>query len=283
MRVKGILCGKGLRRSRGARLEINRCENLGVVRPDYSLIARMIASTLCQTGAEFPCPYVPGRAARFSGFDCDRPLPEGLYDSLMQVNFRRNGSVVYRPDCQGCADCRMIRIPVGGFELNRAQRRCLKRNQDVIPTLEPARPTDEKHRLYQRYLGARHASASPDEDAMDGSREEFESFLYSSCVTTEDVVFRDSSGKLLAVSVVDREPRSLSAVYCYFDPEESIRRSLGTFNILALVEEAQRRGLDYVYLGYWLGDSKKMSYKAAFRPAEVWSPMLGFVPPERNP
>ena len=82
------------------------------MRPDYSLIARMIASTLCQTGAEFPCPYVRGREARFSGFDCDRPLPEGLYDSLMQVNFRRNGSVVYRPDCRDCADCRMIRIPV---------------------------------------------------------------------------------------------------------------------------------------------------------------------------
>ena len=64
------------------------------MRPDYSLIARMIASTLCQTGAEFPCPYVRGRTARFSGFDCDRPLPEDLYDSLTELNFRRNGSVV---------------------------------------------------------------------------------------------------------------------------------------------------------------------------------------------
>ncbi|MBK5255789.1 MAG: arginyltransferase [Vicinamibacteria bacterium] len=253
------------------------------MRPDYSLIARMIASTLCQTGAEFSCPYVQGRAARFSGFESDRPLPEGLYDSLMQVNFRRNGSVVYRPDCEGCSDCRMIRIPVAELELNRAQRRCLKRNQDVIVALEPAQPTDEKHGLYKRYLGARHASDSPDKDAMDGSREEFESFLYSSCVTTEDLVFRDQLGKLLAVSVVDREPRSLSAVYCYFDPLESIRRSLGTLNILTLVEEAQRRGLDYVYLGYWLGDSRKMNYKSAFRPSEVWSPMLGFAsPPKRR-
>ena len=46
----------------------------------------------------------------------------------------------------------------------------------------------------------------------------FESFLYSSCVNTEDVTFRDAEGRLLAVSVVDREPRSLSAVYCYYDP-----------------------------------------------------------------
>jgi arginine-tRNA-protein transferase len=248
------------------------------MRPDYSLIARMIASTLCQTGAEFPCPYVRGRVARFSGFDCDRPLPEGLYDSLMQVNFRRNGTVVYRPDCRNCSDCRMIRIPVDSFQMNRSQERCRRRNLDLSVTIEPALPTDEKHGLYERYLEARHSTETPDDDAMDGSRDEFESFLYTSCVNTEDVVFRDLKGKLLAVSVVDREPRSLSAVYCYYDPDESARRSLGTFNILTLVEEARRRELEYVYLGYWLGDSRKMSYKAAFRPAEIWSPVLGFVP-----
>ncbi len=248
------------------------------MRPDYSLIARMIASTLCQTGAEFPCPYVRGRAARFSGFDCDRPLPEGLYDSLMQVNFRRNGSVVYRPNCRSCSDCRMTRIPARDLELNRAQRRCLARNRDVTICFEPARPSDEKHALYARYLAARHSSGQGDEDAMDGSRDEFESFLYTSCVNTEDLVFRDSTGKLLAVSVVDREPRSFSAVYCYYDPEESVRRSLGILNILTLVSEARRLQLDFVYLGYWLGDSRKMNYKSSFQPAEVWSPALGFVP-----
>ena len=248
------------------------------MRPDYSLIARMIASTLCQTGAEFSCPYVRGRVARFSGFECDRPLPEGLYDSLMQVNFRRNGSVVYRPNCRDCSDCRMIRIPVDGFRPNRSQERCFKRNLDLEVKVEPAMPTDEKHELYERYLQERHSSEGPDEEAMDGSREEFESFLYTSCVNTEDLVFRDGAGKLLAVSVIDREPRSLSAVYCYYDPEESARRSLGTFNILTLVQEARRRELDYVYLGYWLGDSRKMSYKAAFTPSEIWSPVVGFVP-----
>jgi len=253
------------------------------MRPDYSLIARMIASTLCQTGAEFPCPYVRGRIARFSGFDCDRPLPEGLYDSLMQVNFRRNGSVVYRPNCRNCSDCRMIRIPVDGFHPNRSQERCARRNLDLTVTVEPAAPTDEKHALYERYLEARHSSEAPDDDAMDGSRDEFESFLYTSCVNTDDLVFRDGGGKLVAVSVIDREPRSLSAVYCYYEPEESARRSLGTFNILTLVEEARRRELEYVYLGYWLGDSRKMSYKAAFRPSEIWSPLLGFVPSSENP
>jgi arginine-tRNA-protein transferase len=172
----------------------------------------------------------------------------------------------------------MIRIPVAGFQPSRSQKRCLRTNGDLTVTIEPAQPSDEKHALYEKYIEARHASTSPDEDAMDGSREEFEGFLYTSCLSTADVVFRDPQGRLLAVSVVDREPRSLSAVYCYYDPEESARRSLGTFNILTLLNEARKLDKDFVYLGYWLGDSRKMNYKAAFQPSEVWSPVLGFSP-----
>ncbi len=276
-----MVCKRDLKRGFGkSRIEL-KCENrhgsLFKMRPDYSLIAKMIATTLCETGTEFPCPYVRGRAARFAGFDSDARLPEGLYDSLMEANFRRNGSVVYRPDCRGCADCRMIRIPVDDFRPNRSQARCLKRNHDVVVTTEAPCATDEKHALYARYITTRHSSDGADDDAMDGSREEFENFLYTSCVATVDVVFRDGDGKLLAVSVVDREPHSLSAVYCYFDHEESRRRSLGTLNVLTLVEEARRLGLSHVYLGYWVGDSRKMSYKSAFQRSEIWSPTLGFA------
>ena len=73
----------------------------------------------------------------------------------------------------------------------------------------------------------------------------------------------------MAVAVTDRVQRALSAVYTFFDPNLS-ERAPGTYSVLCQIEMAQDLGLDYLYLGYWIEECRKMAYKDSFRPLQAW-------------
>jgi arginine-tRNA-protein transferase len=226
-------------------------------------LAQILEESGLEPGAEHPCPYLPGRLARQLVVLPPRNVP-GLYHSFMDLNFRRLGSIYYRPACEGCDECRAIRVPVREFTGSRSQRRCRARNADLDVEIATPAATTEKHELYQRYLEARH------DGQMDGSWEELAESLYDTPPTTLEFSYR-RDGRLLAVGLADAEPGAMSAVYCYFEPAET-SRSLGTFNVLTLLAECRRRETPYLYLGYWVAGSPKMSYKASFRPNEVLGP-----------
>ena len=57
-------------------------------------------------------------------------------------------------------------------------------------------------------------------------------------------------------------------VYSFFDPALK-SRGLGNFMILDQLETCQNLDLPYLYLGYWVPESPKMSYKKEFKPAEI--------------
>ena len=234
---------------------------------DTRLLARALDRAKPPPGPPFRCPYLAGRVARQLTV-LPRPLVAGTYHALMDLNFRRLGDVFYRPACADCDACRMIRVPVREFRPSRAQRRCLRRNIDLTVEAAVPAPAADKHALYRRYLAGRH------DGTMDGSWPEYEHFLYSSPVESLEVTYRER-GRLVAAAIVDIEPEALSAVYCYYDPAER-PRGLGSFNILWLIEESRRRGLSYLYLGYYVAEAPRMSYKARFRPCEVLDPGLGW-------
>ncbi len=223
-------------------------------------LTRAVQGAALAPGPPFECPYLPDRHARHVVI-ATPPLAAGAYHALMDLNFRRLGGVFYRPDCAGCSECRMLRVRALEQRPNRAQRRCLKRNADLEIAVSEPRASDEKFELYRRYLALRHDGHSQ------GSREEFHDFLYSPAPSSFEVTYR-ASGTLVGVGLGDAEPLALSAVYCYFDAQLAAR-SLGVFNVLWLLDECRRRGVPWLYLGYFVADSRKMSYKADFGPHEV--------------
>lgn len=188
-------------------------------------------------------------------------LPAGIYQALMQLNFRRSGLILYRPACEHCKQCQNIRVPVEEFRPNRAQRRVARRNRDLTVTVGEPKPTDEKHQLYRRYLQERH------DRQMGDSWVDFCGFLYESPVKTIEVEYR-AGEQLVGVGLVDVEPAAMSTVYFYYEPHAAIR-SLGIFNILCMIECCRTQCVPHLYLGYYIRDCRKMNYKANFKPCEV--------------
>lgn len=212
--------------------------------------------------ADHECGYWRDRLARDLVLDPDDARLPSMYGQALMLGFRRSGSHIYRPNCIGCSACVPVRVVSNRFQPNRNQRRCLQRNADLQVSVTPAHRSDEVFDLYQRYLNFRHAGAGMD----DPETEDFDNFLICQWSPTVFMEIRDGS-KLLAVAVTDVLPDSLSAVYTFFDPDYATR-SLGTFSILQQIEQARLHQKNYLYLGFWLDQHKKMDYKRNFQPLE---------------
>jgi arginine-tRNA-protein transferase len=149
--------------------------------------------------------------------------------------------------------------------MNRNQKRNWSKNCDLKLIKKSATFNDEYFSLYQRYLKSRHSEGGMDNPGPDS----FVNFLITDWATTVFYEFRNINDKLLAVAVVDELVDGLSAVYTFFDPDES-HRSLGRYTVLTEIEAARNQGLQWLYLGYWIADCKKMQYKDEYQPLEYF-------------
>lgn len=221
-------------------------------------------SVLFYVSPPHPCSYLPNEESVSLFADPYGFMSTELYSRLIDKGFRRSGKHVYRPHCPHCNACVATRIPASSFRPNRSQRRNWRNNQDIEVIQRSSDYCDEHFQLYRRYINTRHAGG----DMENPTPHAYRSFLRCSWADTLFLEFR-ADERLLGVAVCDVLQRGLSAVYTFFDPEHA-KRGLGTFAILWLISESQQRGLNYVYLGYWIAENQKMSYKSRFRPIECF-------------
>jgi arginine-tRNA-protein transferase len=213
---------------------------------------------------EHECSYLEGFEAKTLFVDPQEIICTDAYSQLSDLGFRRSGKHIYRPYCSSCQACISVRVNGREFIPSKSQKRVISKNKDLTAIAVPPQFTDEYYELYANYINTRHS----DGDMYPPTPEQFSAFLIEGGQQGCFYEFRDSQSKLVALAVTDYLTQGLSAIYTFFDPAES-HRSLGSYAILWQLQEVKRLDLEYLYLGYWIRECQKMSYKVAYNPLEM--------------
>ena len=212
------------------------------------------------------CPYqLPYKATFYQALF--GPLTDHIMELFLAAGYRRNGNSLYTMRCESCRACLPIRINPAEFKPSRDQRRVLKKNSDLSISLNSVRMTEENLELCEHFLTKRYPQKN------NTALGYYSGFFLNHIVNSLEFHYR-AGGRLLANGIVDIGENWMNAVYFYFDTAES-KRSLGTFNILTLIDFCLQKSIEYLYLGYYIEGVSAMSYKNRFRPyylkqGEAW-------------
>ncbi len=211
------------------------------------------------------CGYIPGQdSSSIVVNPFATPDPQN-YSMLIQHGFRRSGKTIYRSDCINCQRCIPVRLIVDQFQPNRRFKRVLSKNQDVQIRLTKPAVNEEYFQLYYRYINSQHADGS----MVNPDKEDFRGFLVVDDWQRARFMELRVNKRLIALAVNDIVTDGLSSVYTFYDPDDK-KRSPGQFSILQQIKQTKDANLPFLYLGYWIHESRKMRYKADFQPLQYF-------------
>jgi leucyl-tRNA---protein transferase len=218
------------------------------------------------TASPSPCGYLPAQLWSLE-YEMVAFISAAEYLERLEQGWRRFGGMLFRPQCPACQACQSLRVNVNEFQPNRSQKRAWKQNRLDLK-LHVGTPAVSRSRLelYDRFHRLQtDLKGWPQHPAKDADSYR-ESFVHNPAFTEEWCFTLHE--RLVGVGYVDCLPDSMSAIYFYYDPE--LRdRSLGTYNVLCILDECARRKLTYLYLGYYVEGCRSLEYKANFKPNQV--------------
>ena len=216
------------------------------------------------TTTEYNCSYIDKMDAQSLVVTPYKSINQNTFQDLIEKGFRRSGQYIYKPNCKSCTACIPIRLSVKKFLPSKTQKRTYIKHGSFIIREAPLSFKKNHFDLYLKYQNKRHSFINNEQNNLD----DYNDFLIKSNVKSKLIEFWD--GDLLKiVSIVDIVSDGISAVYTFYDPDDK-KVSYGTYSIIWLINWCKAQQLKYMYLGYWIGECKKMKYKTNFKPYELY-------------
>jgi arginyl-tRNA--protein-N-Asp/Glu arginylyltransferase len=217
----------------------------------------------------------------------------GDMDAMLERGWRRFGPMYFRPACEGCLECVSLRVLADRFVPTKSQRRAARASRTLRRVVGPPTIDGARLALYAKWHANRERERGWESNPHTPERYALEFCFPHPCareaayyddgtlpgLTTPPSAGVPSGGRLVGLGIYDETPNALSAAFFFYDPDYA-RYSLGTANVVAMVEDARAARLPYVYLGYRVAGCASLRYKSTFRPHEL---LRGRPAPEERP
>jgi arginine-tRNA-protein transferase len=214
---------------------------------------------------DYDCAYIDGNSVRMN-YKYVKSANIEFSTAVVHRGWRRFGHYYFHPICNGCSECKSLRIDVQNFKISRSQKKARSRNKDTKIIIQKPTVSQLHINLYNKY----HNNKSKTDGWKQGSigfQNYKENFVDGANDMGKEVLYIKDN-KLIGVDLIDIVKDGISSIYFYYDIDYP-RLSLGTHSLLYQIELAKILGLKWIYLGYWVDGCKAFAYKTNFAPMQI--------------
>lgn len=214
---------------------------------------------------DYECAYLPNKQVRMN-YKYVPNANKTFATAVIYRGWRRFGKYYFHPICNGCNECKSIRIDVDNYIYTKSQKKSIKRNKETQIIIQKPTLTKAHLDLYNKYHSYKHDKDDWKHRTI-SQREYHENFVDGAQDFGKEVLYIQDD-KLIGVDLIDVLDDGISSIYFYYDPDYS-RLSLGTYSLLYQINLAKILDLKWIYIGYWVDGCKAFAYKPKFQPQEL--------------
>jgi arginine-tRNA-protein transferase len=214
---------------------------------------------------DYDCAYLPEKKVRMHYKYVDN-ASKTFATAVIARGWRRFGKYYFHPICNGCNECKSIRINVQDYTFSKSQRKVIRKNEETQIIVQAPSLTSTHIDLYNKYHAYKHKNDGWTHINI-SQREYHENFVDGANDFGKEVLYVEDV-KLVGGDLIDILYDGISSIYFYYDPDYA-NLSLGTYSLLYQIKLAKILELPWIYLGYWVEGCKAFAYKPRFQPQEI--------------